>query len=231
MVPNDRTVGGSDTMAVVAQAGGKYHFHTGGTAADIYLHNYWHARAVSAGMLKVPGVAASYYLIRPNGRYEYVPAPGLSISPGLDAANRYLLDTIVGPTAPDVVAPFRENTIGTAAASAHGDHGGLNWGAQHIPLILSGPGVRPGVVSDAPARLVDVAPTILRVLGLPPAAMDGIVLADALSTASAQEVAEEVGQSRALSPYQDALIAQSLDNIAEDRKAHIVPPPVLPARP
>jgi hypothetical protein len=231
MVPNDRTISGDQTKALVAQAGGKYHFHTGGTAADIYLHNYWHARAVAAEFLKIPGVAASYYQVRPKGKNEYVPAPGLSIDPKLDAAYRYLLDTIVGPTAPDVVVPFRENTIGTASTSAHGDHGGLNWGAQQVPLLFSGPGVPAGVVSQAPARLVDVAPTIVRLMGLPPGSMDGIVLADALSVATAQEVAAQETLSAGLTAYQDALIAQSLDNIAEDEKANLSPPAALPARP
>jgi arylsulfatase A-like enzyme len=231
MVPNDRTVSGDDTRTAVAQAGGKYHFHTGGTAADIYLHNYWHARAVAMEMLKLPGVAAAYYQTRPKGRNEYVPAPGMSIDPSLDAAYRYLLDTIVGPTAPDVVAPFRENTIGTASTNAHGDHGGLNWGAQHVPLVFSGPGVTAGVVSEAPARLVDVAPTIVRLMGLPPAPMDGTVLADAVTAADAQEVATQASLSGTLTAYQDALIAQSLTNIAEDQRTRLNPPPPLPARP
>jgi hypothetical protein len=182
-------------------------------------------------MLKLPGVAAAYYQTRPKGRNEYVPAPGTSIDPSLDAAYRYLLDTIVGPAAPDVVAPFRENTIGTASTNAHGDHGGLNWGAQHVPLVFSGPGVTAGVVSEAPARLVDVAPTIVRLMGLPPAPMDGTVLADAVTDAHAQEVATQASLSGTLTAYQDALIAQSLTNIAEDQRTRLNPPPPLPARP
>ncbi|MGH2441610.1 MAG: alkaline phosphatase family protein, partial [Chloroflexota bacterium] len=177
MVPNDRAVDGATTKATVRQSSGNYFFHTGGTMAAIYLHNRFHARAVSAGMSKVPGVAGSYFQHTVNGKYIYESAPGLRIDTNLDAAYRYLLSTIQGPTAPDVIAPFRENTIGTVDTHAHGDHGGLNWGAQHIPLIISGPGVQAGVSSDAPARLMDIAPTILRLLNLPVHDMDGIVLA------------------------------------------------------
>lgn len=231
MVPNDRAVAGSVTKATVRASGGSYQFHTGGTAADIYLHNYWHARAVSAGMLKVPNVAASYYKANQHGQYEYLPAPGQRLNPALDAAYRHLLDTFTGATAPDVVVPFRENTVGTNSTSAHGDHGGMNWGAQHIPLIFSGPGVRRGALSNFPARLIDIAPTALRLLGLPGPGMDGVVLADAVSSAPASDVAVQSALGGQLTAYQNALIQQSLDNIAEDKKLGFVPPPPMPARP
>lgn len=225
MVPNDRAVAGPDTKTIVQGAGGQYLFHTGGTAADIYLHNYWHARAVATDMLRLPNVAAAYYQMRPHGHYEYVPVPGMQIDPALDAAYQYLLSTFVGPTAPDVVAPFRENTIGARLTTAHGDHGGLNWGAQHVPLILSGPGVRSRTVSHYPARLVDVAPTVLRILGVPAGPMDGTVLADALTGATAAEVAAQTALAAPLTGYQDALIAQSEADIAEDVRTKVLPPP------
>ncbi len=38
---------------------------------------------------------------------------------------------------------------------------------MHIPLILRGPGVAPGR-SNAPVRMIDVAPTLLKLAGLPP---------------------------------------------------------------
>jgi Type I phosphodiesterase / nucleotide pyrophosphatase len=231
MVPNDRAVPGILTKAAVRQAGGQYFFHTGGTAADIYLRNYWHARAVSREMLRVPGVEAAYYRIQPHGHAEYLPAPGLAIDPTLDAAYQYLLSTFVGPTSPDVVVPFRENTIGEVSATAHGDHGGLNWGAQHIPLILSGPGVSSGALSHFPARLMDVAPTALRLMDVPVPAMDGIVLADALDIPFAGDVAGQVRLAPALTVYLDALVTQSTKNLAEDQSLGLRPPPSAPARP
>lgn len=232
MVPNNRAVPGDVTKAAVRQAGGAYFFHTGGTDADIYLRNYWHARAVSTQMLQVPGVAAAYYRIQPHGHPEYLPAPGLAIDPTLDAACRYLLSTFVGPTSPDVVAPFRENTIGTASTTAHGDHGGMNWGAQHVPLILAGPAVRVGSISHFPARLMDVAPTVLQVLGVPvPPVMDGVILADALLAPSAANVAAQASLAPTLTAFQDALITQSVDNLSEDEKLGLHPPPSAPARP
>lgn len=223
MVPNYQAVGRDVTRAAVASAGGKHYFHTGGTAADIYLYNPSHARAVSAGMATVPGVAAAYYHHETTGQFEYLPAPGTSLAPALDDAYRYLLSTFDGPAAPDVVAPFHENTIGRTYTQAYGDHGGLNWGAQHIPLVLSGPGIRPGAVSQYPARLIDVAPTVLRVLGLS-APMDGAVLADALIDPTAAEVGTQSANTSQLTGYQEALMEQSTRDIRWYQKKRIEPP-------
>lgn len=226
MVPNDRAVDGLTTKAAVKAAGGQYLFHTGGTAADIYLRNSWRGRAVAEQMARTPGVAAAYYQVNEQGRYDYRQASGLALDPALDAAYQYLLSTFAGPSAPDVVAPFRENTIGGLYRTAHGDHGGLSWGAQHVPLVMAGPGIRQGALSHFPARLIDVAPTVLRVLGVPAAPMDGIVLADALVSPTAVEVISQASLSAALTAYQDALIEQSLSNIAEDEATGVVPRPV-----
>jgi arylsulfatase A-like enzyme len=57
---------------------------------------------------------------------------------------------------------------------AFGEHGALQHGtAAHqeqlqVPLILRGPGIPRGLRVDAPASLVDVAPTLFDVVGLPP---------------------------------------------------------------
>ncbi|MEW6071775.1 MAG: sulfatase [Planctomycetota bacterium] len=71
--------------------------------------------------------------------------------------------------------------------SDHGEefleHGSLLHGRTHfqellaIPLVLAGPGVPAGRTYDAPSGLVDVAPTILGLLGLPvPEEVDGVDL-------------------------------------------------------
>jgi hypothetical protein len=228
MVPNNRAVDRRAVQAAVARAGGHYYFHTGGTAADIYLHNPSRARAVSREMARVSGVAGAYYHHRRGGQFEYLPAPGQSLPPALDDAYRYLLSTFDGPAAPDVVAPYHENTIGKTYTQAYGDHGGLNWGAQHIPLVLRGPGVRAGARSHHPARLIDVAPTVLRLLGLS-APMDGAILADALLDPTAAEVAAQSADAGALAAYQDALKEQTARDIRWYGRKHIEVPPA--ARP
>jgi arylsulfatase A-like enzyme len=89
-----------------------------------------------------------------------------------------------------------------------GDHGTATWQNQHVPLVVSGPGIRRGVASSAPARLVDIAPTILAAMGLPRAArMDGVVLADALVAPSPSQLAEQGASDASLGPLRDALRA------------------------
>jgi arylsulfatase A-like enzyme len=62
------------------------------------------------------------------------------------------------------------------------DHGGFEHGHSlyqellHVPLAFWGPGVEPGRI-DAPVSLVDVLPTLLEGLGLPPLpGLDGVSL-------------------------------------------------------
>ena len=47
---------------------------------------------------------------------------------------------------------------------------------RRVPLILSGPGIRPGVYAE-PVAIVDIAPTLAHMLGLTaPNALEGIIL-------------------------------------------------------
>jgi hypothetical protein len=181
-------------------------------------------------MASVRGVSAAYYHERSGGQLDYLPAPGTSVPSSLGDAYRYLLSTFDGPSAPDVMAVFHENVVVIRRSHTYGDHGGLTWGTQHIPLVLRGPGVKEGITSHYPARLIDVAPTVLRLLGLPQAAMDGAVLADALLDAMAAEVAQQAGGAH-LSAHQDALIEQSVRDIRWYQRKRMEPPPSGPVRP
>lgn len=230
MVPNNQTIDHALIKSTVRAAGGNLYFHTGGTAADIYLHDPSHGRAVAAAMASVRGVSAAYYVHRSGGQLEYVPAPGTSLPSTLDDAYRYLLSTFSGPAAPDVLAVFHENTVTIKRSHTYGDHGGLTWGTQHIPLVLRGPGVKKGMTSHYPARLIDVAPTVLRLLGLPSVAMDGAVLADALVDPTATEVSRQAGATH-MSAYQDALMEQSTRDIRWYEKKGIKPPPSAMVQP
>lgn len=63
------------------------------------------------------------------------------------------------------------------------EHGGVMHGTNHfqelmhVPLILRGPGLPAGVRVATPVSLVDVAPTLLALFGLPPIESDGVDLA------------------------------------------------------
>ncbi len=229
MVPNDRAVLAPEVEAAMRRAGTDYLFHTGGSAKYIYLKGRRRAPEAAREMATLNDVTSGYFRTLSGAEYERGDKERLS--PELDAAYRYLLSTFTGSTAPDIVAPYRENTIGTHIPTAYGNHGGLTWGAQHVPLVLRGPGVRRGVRSQAPARLVDVAPTVLRLLGLSLPQRDGIVLADAVQSATPQEVHRQVHLNHPLTVHQNALIQQSMDNVEEDRKTGTLPPPPLPLDP
>ena len=108
-----------------------------------------------------------------------------------------------GPDAPDLLlclgwsdtvnahnVPGRGWGAGGIAVGA-GDHGGLSPWEMHNTLLMAGPSFRTGVEVDAPAGIVDVAPTVLQVLGIAaPAAWDGRVLREALHSGDAALAAE-----------------------------------------
>lgn len=51
---------------------------------------------------------------------------------------------------------------------------------QHVPLIFSGPGLPRGAETDRQVRLVDIAPTVLDILGLDGGSVDGASLTEFL---------------------------------------------------
>lgn len=231
MVMNTHVVLPKAIDEAVIAGGGTQIFHTGGTASYIYLKDPTKSAAVAAQIRNVGNVSAVYTRNVVKGKTHYLAAAGQVIEPQLDRAYRFLLSTFSGSRSPDVVATFRENTIGQVRAVAYGHHGGLNWGVQNVPLVLSGPGVRAGVRSDYPARLVDVAPTVLRLLGLDSKRMDGIVLADGLSQPAQSEIHAQSTRHPALGQYRDALATQSQLEVADDIAHGSVPPPLPHAIP
>lgn len=77
-----------------------------------------------------------------------------------------------------VVEPQPGWSFGPTPADSAGRHGATT--ELHVPLVLAGAGIRPGVRPHAP-RHVDVAPTISALLGYaPPAGAEGRVLREAL---------------------------------------------------
>lgn len=90
-----------------------------------------------------------------------------SVAPAL----QQLVDTTAGPNGPDVWVLYRESYTAVpknVSGAWHGTHGGTTWKVQHIPLVMSGPGIKAGVHSQFPARSIDIAPTMERLLGLSP---------------------------------------------------------------
>jgi hypothetical protein len=96
---------------------------------------------------------------------------------------------------------------------------------QHIPLIMSGPGIRQSIHSQFPARSIDIAPTIERLLGLPAIHRDGVILADALVNPTGVEVAPQRTVAPSLVADVTALQAQSnFDDLGLRRWPQLPPP-------
>ncbi|MFN0094750.1 MAG: alkaline phosphatase family protein [Dehalococcoidia bacterium] len=67
------------------------------------------------------------------------------------------------PNAPDLAV----NSEAYAFALQPGQHGNLDVVQSRSPLIFCGPGVKRGAMVDAPARQIDIAPTIAFLMGFP----------------------------------------------------------------
>jgi arylsulfatase A-like enzyme len=66
-----------------------------------------------------------------------------------------------------------------------GNHDTYDMSSRNVFLLMSGAGVRRGVVIDDPVEIIDVAPTISKLLGIrPPAQATGRVLEEALRSGS-----------------------------------------------
>jgi arylsulfatase A-like enzyme len=170
------------------------------TAGYIWLQDASLASVVAGNIVHAanPHIQSVYYRVHAGTSDGYVLAAGQHVSPSMDVANQYLLSSFLGGNAPDVVAFCSEDAafVTKGAETWKGNHGGGAWGSQHMPLIISGPGVATGVTSHAPARLEDIAPTALDLFGIKATGMQGTVLADALDTSTASERRTQAALSR-----------------------------------
>lgn len=186
------------------------------TAAAIGIREQGKARAVAENVLRLGGrgVDATYYKVRQHGMWAYrLAAHQSDLSAAFLRACATLADTMAAPNGPDVFVVFAPH-VATRDFKAHGyqwlaGHLGPQWGDQHIPLVMAGPGIRRGIVSRYPARLVDVAPTVERLLHAPTGKVDGVVLADGLTRSTAGDRAAQKARGNVLRPLQAALKARA----------------------
>ena len=95
---------------------------------------------------------------------------------------------LAGPRVADIVMSFRWDSARSAGGSADSSEGapGLGTHGSGSPhelravLVASGPSFRRGVISELPSGNIDIAPTVLRLLGVTTAApLDGRPLLEA----------------------------------------------------
>lgn len=210
------TVADTDIQNAVTRAGTSIVSDTYHTAGYIWIRDDERGAAAAENIAHLQNryIQSVYFREQmPNDSYHYLRATGPELfkDGGTENANQYLLDSFAGPTSPDLVVFFTEGaaSLPGGQSSWKGDHGGASWESQHVPMILSGPGVRRGVVSDRPAPLMDLAPTALSIMNMPTTGMEGTPLADAISWATPAMRAASDRQARSLQPIVDALKRES----------------------
>lgn len=215
MMPLRHKVNQSDIRAAVSRAGTNIVSEAYTSGTFLWLKD--EARATLAAQniarLNNPYIQSVYARVRTARGYTYtrVTSAKLLLSAGTEAANQYLLNSFNGSNAPDVVVSFAEGVGCEPGGQANwkADHGGTSWQSQQIPLILSGPGIRSRYESSFPARLIDVAPTILQLMGASHKGMQGIPLADALTAPPSWAVQRQRAASKQLMPVVTSLQQQS----------------------
>ena len=114
-----------------------------------------------------------------------------SVFPGTFRLSQVHLDS---ENAPDILLSFRwtdeKNINGAAGMLAtdrsnygpgQGHHGSLSRFDMHNTFVAAGPDFHSGLISDIPTGNVDIAPTVLWLLGHKPKSMDGRILSEALT--------------------------------------------------
>ncbi|HZC26263.1 MAG TPA: hypothetical protein VE287_04525, partial [Actinopolymorphaceae bacterium] len=90
-----------------------------------------------------------------------------------DEAARYFGVPVSDPRHPDVFGVVQVGTIYTGGTKI-AEHGGSNPGDRDVPILVYAPGTVRSGSSGANVETTQVAPTILRLLGLDPDALNAV---------------------------------------------------------
>jgi hypothetical protein len=197
MTPAVHLVQDSTVIKTIKQAGGQALYVGHGDYCQIWLKNPEAVPRVAAALAaaKIPNVSA-VYMRGGSGKFSIASPISRLADPTVQKAYSDLLGTLNQGEAPDIVLLYDEDTITMTPSFAKigrkGDHGGATWAAQHIPLFIVGPGIKPHYTSSYPARLVDLAPTVETLLGAQPQRQDGVPLADSMLKPPAWAIAGQL---------------------------------------
>lgn len=210
MMPITRFVPATTVSNAVTQAGTTAPDIASSTGDYIWLADPNKAQMVAENVVDAhdPGIESAYYLVTANGKPTYVAANGSSVTPAMETANQYLLSALLNGHEPSVVvfgAPGA--SFSDPKSNWKADHGGNTWQAQSIPLIFSGAGVVPGVISSDPVQLDDIAPTVLTAMGVAPVGMEGHALTEALVQPAPADVQQRQAEMKQIGPVVDALMS------------------------
>jgi hypothetical protein len=108
-----------------------------------------------------------------DGKPKAYTASGLkSVLAGADAAN-YFNVAVGDPRVPDVLGIAQYGVVYTGKKAKIAEHGGANPQDRDVPLVVSGAAVD-HLVNHASVETTQIAPTILRLLGLNPNALKSV---------------------------------------------------------
>ena len=112
-----------------------------------------------------------------QGNPKAYTAAGLAqVFSGADASNFFNCpssDAIGQSRVPDIVGVVRVGTVYTGGTGKIAEHGGSNPQDREVPIVVSGGGVQPSV-NGTPVETTQIAPTILKLLGLDPNSLQAV---------------------------------------------------------
>jgi arylsulfatase A-like enzyme len=211
MMPLTHRISKDELVSAITKSGAKIVSDAYSTAGYFWLDRESLAPAAARHIANLGSryIQSVYAGVKTSKGYVYqrVSSSKRLVAADEEATNQRLLQSFNGSNHPDVVVFFTEGT-GSEPAGQSGwkaDHGGASWEAQHLPLVISGPGVQQGHVSSYPARLIDVAPTVLQLMGIDPKRMQGTPLADAMTSTPSWAASRQKSISKALIPMVAAM--------------------------
>lgn len=169
--PDKETYSDPSDAVKKLDADGNLQFSYQSSAIESWLIDYStpKKRQGASTMLKMPGVIASYW--RHGDRYVLHGTNAMTRSEHAWWKKRAqgIVDAMAADNGPDVVGLLHDKTLYSVA----GDHGGAQESVQRVPMVFWSPGVRRSSTAET-FRTPDVAPTILRAMGIKPVVpMDG----------------------------------------------------------
>ena len=144
-------------------ADGNLQFSYQSTAIESWLldHSRAKKRQGASRMLHMPGVIASYWRSGDHFVLHGTNRMSRSEHAWWTAHGQEIVDTIAGPSGPDVVGLEHDRT----SYGVFGDHGGAQRSVQRVPMVYWMPGTK-GSATGERFRTPDVMPTILKAMGI-----------------------------------------------------------------
>lgn len=140
----------------------------------------WLSDRSSAALAAVKGYLSSHSAPAnrdgdPKGTFSTtVPTSGLGAVYTGTAADALIGAKPGDPRVPDVIGLARQGVVYTGGVAKIAEHGGNHPEDRNVPLVVSGAGAHPHTVSTTAVDTAQIAPSILRLLGLDPRALQAV---------------------------------------------------------